>query len=49
MLAAISLLQQLGSNLIEAAAIVDLPDLGGSDAITATGTPFYSLCEFAGD
>ena len=49
MLAAISLLQQLGSNLIEAAAIVDLPDLGGSEAITATGTPFYSLCEFEGD
>ena len=49
MLAAISLLQQLGSNLIEAAAIVDLPDLGGSEAIMATGTPFYSLCEFEGD
>ena len=49
MLAAISLLQQLGSNLIEAAAIVDLPDLGGPEAIMATGTPFYSLCEFEGD
>ncbi|MCC7226800.1 MAG: adenine phosphoribosyltransferase [Burkholderiaceae bacterium] len=49
MLAAISLLQQLGSNLIEATAIVNLPELGGSDAIIATGTPFYSLCDFEGD
>lgn len=48
MLAAISLLQQLGSNLIEATAIVDLPELGGSDAIMKTGTPFYSVCEFRG-
>jgi adenine phosphoribosyltransferase len=49
MLAAISLLQQLGSNLIEATAVVNLPELGGSDAIIATGTPFYSLCDFEGD
>lgn len=49
MLAAISLLQQLGSNLIEATAIVDLPDLGGSGAIVATGTPFHSICAFGGE
>ena len=30
MLAAIKLLQRLGANVVEAAAIIDLPDLGGS-------------------
>jgi len=49
MLAAIHLLQKLGSNVVEAAAIIDLPDLGGSRAIALTGTPFYSVCQFAGD
>jgi adenine phosphoribosyltransferase len=43
---AIRLLQQLGGNVIEAAAIVDLPDLGGSREIAKTGTPFFSVCQF---
>ena len=47
MLAAIKLLQRLGGNVIEAAAIVDLPDLGGSRAIAKTETPFFSVCQFA--
>ena len=38
MLAAIKLLQRLGANVVEAAAIIDLPDLGGSAKIAATGT-----------
>ena len=49
MLAAIRLLQQLGGNVVEAAAIIDLPDLGGSKEIAKTGTPFFSVCEFSGD
>jgi adenine phosphoribosyltransferase len=49
MMAAIHLLQKLGSNVVEAAAIIDLPDLGGSRAIALTGTPFFSVCQFAGD
>lgn len=44
MLAAIKLLQRLGANVLEAAAIVDLPDLGGSTKVAVTGTPFYAVC-----
>ncbi|HEY0296983.1 MAG TPA: adenine phosphoribosyltransferase [Bordetella sp.] len=48
MLAAIKLLQRLGANVLEAATIADLPDLGGSEKIKATGTPFYAICSFTG-
>lgn len=46
MLAAIKLLQRLGANVVEAAAIVDLPDLGGSGKIAATGTPLFTVCSY---
>ena len=46
MLAAIKLLQQLGGNVAEAAAVVNLPGLGGSALIAETDTPFFSVCEF---
>jgi adenine phosphoribosyltransferase len=46
MLAAIKLLQQLGGNVVEAAAVVNLPALGGSALIAQTDTPFFSVCEF---
>lgn len=46
MLAAMKLLQRLGANVFEVAAIIDLPYLGGSAAIRHTGTPLYSVCEF---
>jgi adenine phosphoribosyltransferase len=46
MLAAIKLLQQLGGNVAEAAAVVNLPALGGSALIAKTDTPFFSVCEF---
>lgn len=46
MVAAAKLLQRLGANAVEAAAIIDLPDLGGSQAIQATGLPVYSVCSF---
>lgn len=45
MMAAIKLLQQLGGNVIEAAAIIDLPALGGSAEIAKTETPFFSICQ----
>ncbi len=44
MLAAIKLLQKLGGNVIEAAAIIDLPELGGAAEIAKTETPFFSIC-----
>jgi len=47
MVAAIKLLQQLGGNVAEAAAVVNLPALGGSTLIAETDTPFFSVCEFA--
>ncbi len=46
MLAAIKLLQRLGANVVEAAAIIDLPELGGSTKIAATGTPLYTVCQY---
>jgi len=49
MLAAIRLLQRLGANVVEAAAIIDLPDLGGSRHIEETGTPLFTVCRFGED
>lgn len=46
LLAAAKLLQRLGANVVEAACIIDLPQLGGSKAITDTGLPVYSVCQF---
>jgi len=46
MVAATKLLQRLGANVVEAAAIIDLPELGGSEAIKATGLPVYTVCSF---
>lgn len=46
MVAAAKLLQRLGANVVEAAAIIDLPDLGGSQAVQATGLPLYTVCSF---
>jgi len=46
MVAASRLLQRLGANVIEAAAIIDLPDLGGSKAIRENGLPVFTVCKF---
>lgn len=46
LMAAARLLQRLGANVIEAAAIIDLPELGGSQTIEATGLPVYTVCSF---
>ncbi len=46
MVAAIKLLQRLGANVVEAATIIDLPELGGSAAVAQTHTPRYSVCTF---
>ena len=48
--AAIKLIRQLDGNIIESCFIVDLPDLGGSDKLTAElNCPCYSICEFEGE
>ncbi len=46
MVAAAKLLQRLGANVVEAAAIIDLPALGGSQTLKETGLPIYTVCEF---
>ena len=46
MVAAAKLLQRLGANVVEAAAIIDLPGLGGSTTLKETGLPIYTVCTF---
>lgn len=48
MLAAVRLLECLGAGAIYPAAIIDLPDLGGSTTLTKQGFAPFSLCSFAG-
>jgi adenine phosphoribosyltransferase len=47
--AACKLVQRLGADVVECAAIIDLPDLGGSKAIKEAGISVYTLCEYEGD
>ena len=47
--AAINLVRKLGADVIGFAAVVDLPDIGGSEKIKETGVPVYSQTEFEGD
>ena len=46
MLAGKRLLERLGADVIEGAAIVDLADLGGSRALRDCGLPVFSLVEY---
>ncbi|MDO9405326.1 MAG: adenine phosphoribosyltransferase [Polaromonas sp.] len=48
MMAGRRLLEKLGATVIEGAAIVDLPELGGSDKLKESGLPLYTLVDFAG-
>ena len=48
MLAAAKLIETLGANIIEAAAIIDLPDLGGSSKLRDAGLTVHSICSFEG-
>jgi adenine phosphoribosyltransferase len=48
MMAGKKLLEKLGASVMEGAAIVDLPELGGSDKLRATGMPLFTLVDFAG-
>ena len=49
LLAAVQLVEKLGAKVIEATAIMDLPDLGGSRSLQNAGVPTFSLCAFEGD
>lgn len=48
MMAGKKLLEKLGASVMEGAAIVDLPELGGSDRLRASGLPLFTLVDFAG-
>ncbi len=48
-LAAARLIKQLGADIYEAAAIIDLPDLGGSRNMQDADIPTYTLCAFGLD
>ncbi|TBU72025.1 adenine phosphoribosyltransferase [Pseudomonas daroniae] len=49
LLAAVQLVKRMGASLHEAAAIIDLPELGGSRKLQDMGIPTYSLTAFALD
>jgi adenine phosphoribosyltransferase len=48
MMAGHRLLERLGATVIEGAAIVDLPELGGSARLRAAGLPVFTLVDFEG-
>ena len=48
MMAGKKLLEKLGASVMEGAVIVDLPELGGSDRLRASGLTLFTLVDFAG-
>ncbi|MCK9494331.1 MAG: adenine phosphoribosyltransferase [Dehalococcoidia bacterium] len=48
-LAALGLIEALGGHVVGVAAIIDLPDLGGSARIRDRGYDVHTLCSFEGD
>jgi len=49
MMAGKILLEKLGAQIVEAAAIIDLPDLGGATRLREAGLPLFTVCEFEGE
>ncbi|MBO4119406.1 adenine phosphoribosyltransferase [Cupriavidus gilardii] len=48
MMAGRRLLERLGATVVEGAAIVDLPELGGSRHLLDSGLPLFTVCRFEG-
>ena len=48
-LAAAKLVEKLGGEVVELAFIIDLPDVGGREAIEKAGYPLFYLVEFEGE
>ncbi|WP_106478291.1 adenine phosphoribosyltransferase [Phytohalomonas tamaricis] len=46
MLAAAKLIGRSGGNVVETAAIIDLPEIGGSEKIRAEGHSVFAVCSF---
>jgi len=49
LLASHALLRRLGADVIEIAALIDLPDLGGSLRLREAGLRVWTVCTFEGD
>ncbi|MGH8109241.1 MAG: adenine phosphoribosyltransferase [Arenimonas sp.] len=49
LLAGKKLLDRIGAAIIEAAAVIDLPELGGSEKCRNQGLPVYSLIQYQGE
>lgn len=49
MMAGKKLLEKLGAHVMEGAAIVNLPELGGSEKLRAAGMPLFTLLHFEGN
>lgn len=47
LIAAAKLFQQLGAEVVGVAAVIDLPELGGSAKLRAAGLEVHTLCEFS--
>lgn len=47
--AGIKLIEQLGGEIVAAAFVIDLPDLGGRQRLIDMGIDVHILCEFEGD
>lgn len=47
LLAAAKLFRQLGGSVVGVAAVIDLPELGGSAKLRADGLAVHTLCEFS--
>ncbi len=48
-LAAATLIEMVGGEIVECVFVVDLPDLGGRPRLHAKGYGTFALCEFEGD
>jgi adenine phosphoribosyltransferase len=46
--AAVKLIEAMGGTIVECCFVIDLPDLGGRQRLTARGTKIFALCEFEG-
>ena len=49
MLAATRLIRRIGAEIVEVAAMIDLPDLGGSRKLQDEGLQVYTVCSFEGE
>jgi adenine phosphoribosyltransferase len=47
--AAVALIRKMGAEVVEAAFIIDLPDVGGRKRLEKLGLKVFALCEFEGE